>query len=377
MALRSLARVNLAAIERNVARLSSGLSGGAALAAVVKGNGYGHGAVPAAWAALAGGARSLAVATAGEAAELRGGGIDAPVLVMGALSDEELPVALGAGAEVVAWSEPFVERVRVASADSGDAPVRVHVKLDTGMGRLGTRDFDEAMRVAESVAAAPVLELAGAMTHFASADEDPSFTGVQLARFAPFAAAMRERWPGIVVHAANSAATLREPASHFDLVRCGIAIYGCDPMNQDPALYGLEPALELSSYVAAVKLARAGESTGYGRRWVADSDTWVATVPIGYADGIRRALTNNCDVLVHGRRFPLVGTVSMDNITVGLGSSVGDVRCGDRVTIIGADGDGRQSAEDVARRIATINYEILCGVTSRVPRVYHRDGTPA
>ena len=255
--------------------------------------------------------------------------------------------------------------------------MRVHVKLDTGMGRLGTRDFDEAMRVAESVAAAPVLELAGAMTHFASADEDPSFTGVQLARFAPFAAAMRERWPGIVVHAANSAATLREPASHFDLVRCGIAIYGCDPMNQDPAPHGLEPALELSSYVAAVKLARAGDSTGYGRRWVADSDTWVATVPIGYADGIRRALTNNCDVLVRGRRYPLVGTVSMDNITVGLGSLVGDVRCGDRVTIIGADGDERQTAEDVARRIDTINYEILCGVTSRVPRVYHRDGTPA
>jgi alanine racemase len=377
MALRALARVNLAAIERNVARLSSGLSGGAALAAVVKGTGYGHGPVPAARAALAGGARLLAVATAGEAAELRADGIDAPVLVMGALSDEELPVALGAGAEVVAWSEPFVECAQVASADSGDAPARVHVKLDTGMGRLGTRDFDEAMRVAESVAAAPALELAGAMTHFASADEDSSFTGVQLARFAPFAAAMRERWPGIVVHAANSAATLREPASHFDLVRCGIAIYGCDPMNQDPVSHGLEPALELSSYVAAVKLARAGDSSGYGRRWVADSDTWVATVPIGYADGIRRALTNNCDVLVRGRRYPLVGTVSMDNITVGLGPSVGDVRCGDRVTIIGADGDERQTAEDLARRIGTINYEILCGVTSRVPRVYHRDGTPA
>ena len=136
----------------------------------------------------------------------------------------------------------------------------------------------------------------------------------------PFVAAMRERWPGIVVHAANSAATLREPASHFDLVRCGIAIYGCDPMNDDPAAHGLEPALELTSYVAAVKLARAGDSAGYGRRWVARSDTWVATVPIGYADGIRRALTNNCDVLIGGRRYPLVGTVSMDNITVEVGT---------------------------------------------------------
>jgi alanine racemase len=381
VALRALARVNVAAIERNVARLRSGLTGGGGLIAVVKGNGYGHGALPAAWAALAGGARSLAVATAGEAAELRAGGIDGPVLVMGAVSDEELPVALAARSDLVAWSESFVGRLADACRDGGRAgsraPVRVHVKLDTGMGRLGTRDPGEAIRVAESVvAAAPALELTGAMTHFASADEDPSFTAVQLARFEPFARAMRERWPGIAVHAANSAATLREPASHYDVVRCGIAIYGCDPMNEDPAARGLEPALELTSYVAAVKLARPGDSVGYGRRWVADSDTWVATVPIGYGDGIRRALTNNCDVLIGGRRYPLVGTVSMDNITVEVGDRDA-VRCGDRVTIIGLDGDERQTAEEVARRIGTISYEIVCGLTPRVPRVYHRDGTPA
>ena len=377
MALRALARVNLAAIERNVARLRSGLTGGAELAAVVKGNGYGHGALPAAQAALAGGAWSLAVATAGEAAELRAGGIDAPVLVMGAVSDEELPVALAARSELVAWTESFVERVRGALAGSADAPVRVHVKLDTGMGRLGTRDSGEALRVADRIAAAwPALALAGAMTHFASADEDPEFTAAQLARFAPFVVAMRERWPGIIVHAANSAATLREPASHFDLVRCGIAIYGCDPMNHDSAAHGLEPALELTSYVAAVKLARAGDSAGYGRRFIADHDTWIATIPVGYADGVRRALTNNCEVLIGGRRYPLVGTVSMDNITVEVGSAEA-IRCGDRVTIIGADGPERQTAEQVARRIDTINYEILCGLTARVPRLYHRDGTPA
>ncbi len=388
MAVRALARVNLAAIERNVERLRDGLADGVGLCAVVKGGGYGHGALPAARAALAGGARMLAVATAGEAAELRAGGIEARVLVMGAVSDEELPVALGARCELVAWTESFVERLgraragagagpASASAGSAPAPVRVHVKLDTGMGRLGTRDPDEALRVAERVVEAnPALELAGAMTHFASADEDPSFTSAQLGRFVPFVAAMRERWPGIVVHAANSAATLREPASQFDLVRCGIAIYGCDPMNDDPASHGLEPALELTSYVAAVKLARAGESAGYGRRWVARSDTWVATVPIGYADGIRRALTNNCDVLIGGRRYPLVGTVSMDNITVEVGTPDA-VGVGDRVTIIGGDGDERQTAEEVARRVGTISYEIVCGLTPRVPRVYHRDGTPA
>ena len=376
MAVRALAGVNLAAIERNVSRLRAGLTGGAGLGAVVKGNGYGHGAVAAARAALAGGARSLAVATAVEAASLRADGIGAPVLIMGALSDEELPVALDARAEVVAWSDRFVDALMAARPSPGE-PVRVHVKLDTGMGRLGTRVFDEAIRVAESVAAAgPGLELAGAMTHFASADEDPEFTALQLSRFEPFVAALRSRRPGIVAHAANSAATLRFAASQLDLVRCGIAVYGCDPMNDDPSLHGLEPALELTSYVAAVKAAAPGESAGYGRRWVAQTETWLGTVPVGYADGIRRALTNNCEVLIGGRRYPLVGTVSMDNITVEVGEPDA-VRCGDLVTIIGADGSERVTAEELARRIGTINYEITCGISSRVPRTYHRDGTPA
>jgi alanine racemase len=379
VALRALARVNLAAIERNVARLRAGLTGGAGVCAVVKANGYGHGAEPAARAALAGGARSLAVATADEAASLRAAGIEAPVLVMGALSDEELPVALAAGGEVVAWSERFVSELVTARGrvgGPGAEPVRVHVKLDTGMGRLGTREAREAVQVAARIAAAgPALELAGAMTHFASADEDPEFTAAQLARFEPFVGELRRRWPGIVVHAANSAATLRFPASHFDLVRCGIALYGCDPMNLDPAAHGLEPALELTSYVAAVKAAGPGDSTGYGRRWVAPWDTWIATVPLGYGDGLRRALTNNCEVLIGGRRYPLVGTVSMDNITVEVGTSEA-VRYGDPVTIIGADGSDRVTAEDLARRIDTINYEIVCGISPRVPRAYHRDGTP-
>jgi alanine racemase len=153
-------------------------------------------------------------------------------------------------------------------------------------------------------------------------------------------------------------------------------VYGGDPMNIDPLAYGLDPALELTSYVAAVKRAAPGDSAGYGRRWVAAGETWIATVPVGYADGIRRALTNNADVLIGGRRHPLVGTVSMDNITVDVGSRDA-VRRGDRVTIIGKDGTGCLTAEELARRIGTISYEILCGISVRVPRVYHRDGTPA
>ncbi len=377
MAVRALARVNVAAIERNVRSLRDRLHGGAALCAVVKGDGYGHGAVAATRAALEGGARKLAVATAGEALELREAGIEAPILLMGALSGEELPVALAARAEVVAWSEEFVQAASAAAVRVGvGAPVAVHVKLDTGMGRLGTRDEALARRVAERVLAAGTgLALVGAMTHFASADEDPEFTEAQLARFAPFVAELRRESPGLEAHAANSAATLRAPDTHLDLVRCGIAIYGCDPMNEDPAPHGLEPALELTSYVAAVKLAAPGESTGYGRRFVAERETWIATVPIGYADGVRRALSNNCEVIIAGRRHPLVGAVSMDNITVALGPEP-SLEVGSPVTLIGREGTERQTAEDLARLIDTINYEIVCGISGRVPRLYHRDGEP-
>jgi alanine racemase len=379
MPLRALARINLAAIERNVSRLRAQIGPQCLLCGVVKADGYGHGAAQAAQAALAGGARLLAVATAAEAADLRAAGVGVPLLVMGAISGEELPHALGAEAEVVAWSERFVDQLAAAAAARAlpTSPVKVHVKLDTGMGRLGTRDPAKAMRVAERVAAhEPTLALAAAMTHFATADEDPEFVAVQLERFEPFVAELRGRWPELLAHAANSAATLNEPRGHFDFVRCGIAIYGGDPMNTDPADHSLEPALELISYVAAVKQAHPGDSAGYGRRFTARDETWIATVPIGYGDGIMRAYTNNCDVLVGGRRYPLVGTVSMDNITLDLGPDT-SVSVGDTATIIGVDGDERQTAEQLARRIDTINYEVLCGISGRVPRAYHRDGSPA
>jgi alanine racemase len=365
MARRALAEVNVAAIERNVSRLCGVLSEGTQMCAVVKADGYGHGALGAAEAALRGGASRLAVATAQEALELDS--LEVPILVMGALTVEELALVPGR-AEVVAWSEEFV-------AQLGDRPARVHIKLDTGMGRLGTRELDHALEVAELVDAAPALELVGAMTHFATADEDPEFLAAQLAGFEPFVERLRDRRPGLIAHAANSAATLTTRESHYDMVRCGIAIYGCDPMNRDPAAWALEPALSLHSYVAAVKPARVGDSAGYGRRFVADRDTQIATLPIGYGDGVPRALSDNCEVLIRGRRHPLVGAVSMDNITVDLGPET-DVQVGDRATIIGADGDERQTAEDLARRVGTISYEIVCGLSQRVPRAYRRDEAP-
>jgi alanine racemase len=338
---RALARVDVGAIERNVARLPK------PLCAVVKGNAYGHG--PVAGAALAGGATCLGVATADEARELREQGIDAPVLVMGAVTRDELRVAVELGAEVVAWTEEVAE-----------AAPRVHVKLDTGMGRLGTKDREEALRLA----ARP--NVTGLMTHFATADEpgDDLFPA-QLEAFRDFVEAVGR--DELVAHAANSAAALREPASHFDMVRCGIAIYGMDPFHQDPAANGLEPALSFHSWVAAVRRFEPGDSAGYGRRWTAEVPCWVATIPLGYGDGWRRGLTNDCDVLIRGRRHPMVGTVSMDNVTVALGSGT-DVEVGDPVVLIGSQGEEQILAEEVARRLGTISYEITTGLLPRVRR---------
>ena len=358
---RAVARVDLGAIERNCAALRSRLAGGAELCVVVKANGYGHGAVPSARAALAGGASWIAVATAAEAAELRAADIGGRLLVMGALTSAELDVALGARADVVAWTTEFAD----AAVASG---LRVHVKYDTGMGRLGTADPGEARALVERVAAGG--QLAGLMTHFATADEtgDEHFPA-QIARFRELVDAVRAEHSGICVHAANSAATLRDPEAHFDMVRCGVAAYGLDPFQRDPAEQGLEPALALESYVASVKRFEAGQSAGYGRTWAAREPTWVGVLPIGYGDGWRRALSNNARALIGGRARPLVGTVSMDNVTVDLGPQP-DAAVGDRAVLIGSQGGERILAEEVARAIGTINYEVTCGLTQRVPRVH-------
>ena len=358
---RAEARVDVGAIERNAARLARELTGGAALCAVVKADGYGHGAAPAARAALAGGASWLAVATADEAAQLRAEGIEGRLLVMGALSGEELETALDADADVVAWREAWLRDA------VGDRDARVHVKLDTGMGRLGTRDVLEA----DAVCALAGPRLAGLMTHFATADErEDAFFGEQLERFRAWALPQKQGRPELILHAANSAGTLREPDAHFDMVRCGIAVYGMDPFHEDAAARELEPALELRTSVADVKPVAPGESAGYGRRFIAEAPTRIATLPIGYGDGVRRALTNNADVVIGGARYPLVGTVSMDNITVDVGDAA--VAPGDPAVLIGAG----ISAEEVARRLETINYEVTCGISARVPRVHERGAGP-
>jgi alanine racemase len=364
---RAVARIDFDAIRANCARLKAELADGAELCAVVKADGYGHGADGCANAALAGGASRLAVATATEAEQVGRRLQHIPLLTMGALTAEEVDVVLSAGSEVAVWREGF----RGLLADRARAqgrPARVHVKHDSGMGRLGNPDPEEVLALVRACDADPNLDLAGVWTHFATADEpDSAFFEEQLRRFEAVVAAVRAEFPAVVVHAANSAAVFRDSRSHFDMARCGVAIYGLDPFQGDPAAHGLAPALSLRSYVADVKRFPAGASAGYGQRWSAPTETWVGVVPIGYGDGFRRGLSNNAEVLVRGKRVPLVGTVSMDNVTIDLGPET-EVEPGDEAVLIGTQGEEAILAEEVAARLETINYEVTCGISSRVPR---------
>jgi alanine racemase len=363
---RALARIDYDAVRANCARLKSEL-GEAELCAVVKADGYGHGADGCAAAALDGGATRLAVATAGEAEQIGRRFPQMPLLTMGALTAAEVDVAISAGSELAVWREDF-RRLVADRARAHGHKVRVHVKYDTGMGRLGNPDPEEVLALVRACAEDPDLVLAGIWTHLATADElDSTFFDEQLDRFERVAAAVRADHPDVIAHAANSAAVLRDRRSHHDMARCGVAIYGLDPFQRDPAEHGLVPALSLRSYVADVKRFPAGASAGYGRKWKAPADTWVGVVPLGYGDGVRRALSNNAEVLVGGERRPLVGTVSMDNVTIDLGPET-EVKPGDEAVLIGRQGEEVILAEEIAARLETINYEVTCAISPRVPR---------
>lgn len=366
---RALAEVDLEAVRANVRRLMRDLPAKAVHCAVVKANGYGHGAVPVAGAALEAGSTWLGVATPGEAEELRAAGFTAPILIFGPMTGAELERATAADAEVVVWSAPFL----AAACRLG---ARVHVKFNSGMGRLGVTE--EETRALCARAAESGL-LTGLMSHFATADsEDTAFFEYQLGRYAALAEELTQVHPGLLCHTANSAATLREPRAHFGMVRTGIAMYGLAPANDDPCKDNLRPAMKLSSYIAGVRVVEPGESVGYGRRFVAAEATRVGIVPIGYADGVNRLLTNCGDVLVAGRRCRIAGTISMDQLTVRLPADWG--RAGDEVVFFGPAGDvpagdvtsdaPRIFCEEMAVRLATINYEVVCRVSPRVVRRY-------
>ncbi len=329
---RSLITIDLAAIRHNV-RTLRGLLAGTELWAVVKANGYGHGATDVGRVALEEGATALCVATVPEARELRSVLPEARIVVLGDTGSVDLIGAREARLEL-----------GVSTTDVPEG-VPVHLKLDTGMGRWGLSEI-----------AAPGAGVVGVMSHFASADSDPAYTAFQLARFleatAPFAHLQR--------HIANSAGTLLFPEAHLDAVRCGIALYGISPFGTDAAEDGLRPALRWESSIALVKTLDPGESTGYGRRFVASRPTRIGIVPVGYADGFRRNMSGS-EVVVAGARAVVIGTVSMDAIAIALPAAA---EVGDRVTLVGEG----VIIEEHAFVSGTIPYEIACGIVSRATR---------
>lgn len=349
--------VDLRAVAANVERLRDA-AGPAEVWAVVKADGYGHGATAVGRAALAAGARRLCVATLGEARALRDAGLSAPLLILSPLApgQEGDAAALGDCAITVATEE--------GARRLGDAPpLEVHVKVDTGMGRWGL-DPAGALAFGRALVAGSRHRLGGLMTHFATADEDDAaFLRLQLGRFR----AVADEFPACPRHCANSAALLRYPEAAFDAVRPGIALYGIDPTGRDPDRFGLQPVLRWTSVVRAVRALAPGESSGYGRRFVAERPARVALVPIGYADGYPRRLSGVGQVLIGGRPRRVAATVSMDQLAVLL-EDADLVEAGDEVVLIGRQGEARILAEALAEGVGTNAYEIVCGVRSAPTR---------
>ena len=375
---RAWAEVDLAAIRHNASLLSK-LVAPAGLCAVVKAGGYGHGSVAVARAALEGGASWLAVALVEEGAVLRDHDVDAPVLLLSEPPVEAMDDVVALRLIPTLYTEQGVEAAAKAVASAGAQPLTVHVKVDTGMHRVGA-SADGAVGVVRAVADHPELSFGGLWTHFAVADDpDHPFTAEQCARFDAVIerlVTMGLRPP--MAHACNSAGALGVPGARHDLVRCGIGLYGVAPSPAlaavQPALVqdgdGLRPALSLRADVSYVRRVAAGEAVSYGLRRPLERDATVATVPVGYADGVPWRLgVCGGEVLIGGRRRALAGSVTMDQILVDCGDDDG-VLPGDEVVLLGRQGDEQITAWDWATSAGTIAYEVLCGIVPRVTKIY-------
>ena len=361
------AEVDTGALRDNAAAIRGHVGPGPGMIAMVKANGYGHGAVLAARAFLEGGATALGVSSPEEAIQLRRAGIEAPVLAVGWTHPTTHAELLAAGIEVTVYDSAAVEALASAARATGQTAL-VHLKVDTGMNRLGAPLADVEALLAAIAAGRPRLRLAGIFTHFADADGvDPGFTEVQHGRFLGVVEAARAVEPSVLVHCANSAATLGYPAMRHDAVRPGIALYGYPPPGAT-GVVALRPALTVVATVTQVKTVLPGETVGYGRTWTAIAPTRVATIAAGYADGVQRSQSNRGVVLVHGVHCPIVGRVSMDQIGVDV-SAVPAVRQGDEAMLLGGRGDAWLGADEVAARVETISYEVLCAVSPRIRRM--------
>jgi alanine racemase len=365
----SYAEVNLAAIRANMAALRQQLAGDITIIAVVKANGYGHGAVEVSRALLEAGADMLAVALPAEGVELRRAGFTCPILVMGSMLGREVPLALEHNLMVTVFSEPFAYEV-ASQAQAHNLRCPVHVKVDTGMGRLGL-PAAEAHEAVPRIARLAGLEVVGLATHFASAEEeDRTFTYHQVGLFRSVLTACQSA--GLTfryIHTANSAGILNIPEARFNTVRPGIILYGLSPGEHLLAPLPLTPALALKSVLTAVRKVPAGTPLSYGRTFTTGRPSLIGCVPVGYADGYCRALSGRALVGVRSSFAPVVGRVCMDQLLVDV-TDVPDAAVGDEVVLYSAQADHPNSVEAIARLLGTIPYEVVTTITARVPRVY-------
>ncbi|MCI1882521.1 MAG: alanine racemase [Sporolactobacillus sp.] len=369
------ADIDLDAVHDNVMNMKKRIPPETALMAVVKANGYGHGALQVARTALASGARWLAVALFDEALALRKAGIAAPILVLSPIRPENAELAAERDISLTAFQPQWIKRA--VAGNHSDKPIRLHIACDTGMGRIGIRTQSDAAALAEALNGDSRVVVEGMFTHFATADQDDEhYFNEQYDRFAAMIDQLNNL--GIhprVIHCGNSATALRYPAQRrplYNMVRYGIAMYGLSPSPEmaERLPFPLRSALSLHSVLAHVKKVPAGAFIGYGATYEAPADEWIGTVPIGYADGWLRGLTGS-DVLIGGVRCPIVGRICMDQFMCRLPRAF---PIGTKVTLIGKDGADDISADELAERLGTINYEITCMIHPRVPRVYWRNG---
>jgi alanine racemase len=367
--------VDLSAIQNNLRRMKA--ITGTRVMAVVKANAYGHGAIEVSRAAAAAGAAWLGVARASEGLSLREGGLALPILVLGYTPPERAPAALGVDLTLSVFDFEAAQ-VYASTARALGRTVRLHIKVDTGMGRLGVLPED-APEFVRAVGALEGAEVEGLFTHFAGADmNDQGSAQRQLSKFESVLRALAESGlrPSLV-HAANSTAAFTLPAARYDMVRMGIALYGLSPSDEAPCPPDFIPALSWKATVAQVKTLPPGHGISYGSEYVTTETETVAVIPVGYADGYRRVPKNVNEVLIHGQRAPVRGRVCMDQIIAGVSHIPSaslragpSVRAGDEVVLMGQQGEVVISADEVARRWGTINYDVASGIMARVPRMY-------
>lgn len=364
----SVAEINLSAFRFNLKNIIQRVSP-AKVMAIVKANAYGHGTVPVAHAAVQAGAAYLAVALVEEGMELRENGITVPILVFSGLQREQIELFLQYDLEMTVYTVEAAEEISRRAQNFGKT-AKIQVKVDTGMGRVGC-SYENAVKIIRKIIKPPYLEIVGIYTHFATSDEkDKTYANLQLDRFKGVLSELEKKNIHIPLkHAANSGAVLDMAESFFDMVRPGIMTYGWYPSDETSESVPIKPVMTFKTRVLYIKRIQAGESVSYGREFIAAKPTRIATICVGYADGYNRLLGNHGEVLIRGKKYPVVGRVCMDLIHADLGDNT-EIQEGDEVVLFGKQGDAEITVTEICEKLGTIPYEVCCWVSRRVPRVY-------